>query len=361
MYTKRLNKKLPLFFLSLASSFSLYAQDPAKSPGSNFDLSAWKLQTLNEKDNSFLEIKDSNELKEHESDFFYTDSTDGAMVFKCPSNGGTTSAGTKYPRVELRQMREGANWSLSDSNEHYLTAQCKVMEVAQVKPKTIIGQIHGSESNSEMLKIRWTGYKTGECFVEARFQTNDDEGSEYGVKLTEGLSLGDLIQYSVTMKEGTVSVTVNDKTASQTYTSQFYGTTDKYYFKAGNYIQWNNEIVDAPPTVNGVNKFLKLSLRKEIQTDVFNNKIVTANRFNIFPNPVIDFVYLHWNSRIESNIIVKIFDSSACIRKELAVRKGQLQNEGNLKIGLDKLSPGLYFIQLSSERYIETKKLLIIK
>lgn len=263
-----------------------------KPPGENFDLSAWKLQTLNETDSSYLQIDDTDELNVHSSKFFYTDSTDGSMVFRCTSNGGTTSSGTKYPRVELRQMRDGANWSLSNKDEHYLNAECKVMKVAEIKPKTIIGQIHGSESNSEMLKIRWTGYEVGKCYVEARFQKNDNEGSEYGVKLAEGLSLGDLIEYSVTMKEGTVSVTVNGKTASQTYTSEYYGTTDKYYFKAGNYIQWNDDIVNAPPSVSGVNKFYQLSVGVEINSDTNDYEILTRNRFKLYPNPTKGLVNL---------------------------------------------------------------------
>ena len=55
----------------------------------------------------------------------------------------------------------------------FLTAQCKVIVVATAKPQSIIGQIHGSETNSELLKIRWTGYLAGKCYVEARYQTND--------------------------------------------------------------------------------------------------------------------------------------------------------------------------------------------
>jgi hypothetical protein len=231
------------------------------NPGENFDLSAWKLQTINEVDNSFLEIKGSENLKIYSSSFFYTNQQDEAMVFKVPSNGGTTSAHASYPRVELRQLTDGANWKISDQNEHYLTARCKVINVAEVKPKTIIGQIHGHENNSELLKLRWTGYKPGECFIEARFQTNDSVGSEYGIKLAENLSLGDMVDYTITMKEGTINVTVNGNSGSQTYTHEFYGTTDEYYFKAGNYIQWNDDIVSAPPVIYGITKFYHLSLK----------------------------------------------------------------------------------------------------
>jgi hypothetical protein len=140
-------------------------------PGANFDLNAWKLQTL-DADLKFIE-KTPFELEAgYTSTFFYTDSTDGSMVFNVPSNGSSTANST-YPRVELRQVLGGANWHLTDQTEHYLTSECKVMAVAQPKPGIIIGQIHGYEDESELLKLRWTGYKPGQCYIEARFELND--------------------------------------------------------------------------------------------------------------------------------------------------------------------------------------------
>jgi Alginate lyase len=49
--------------------------------------------------------------------------------------------------------------------------------------------------------------------------------------------LGSLVNYELRMKGGTLTVTVNGKAGSETYTTQYYGTTDGYYFKAGNYLQ----------------------------------------------------------------------------------------------------------------------------
>ena len=118
--------------------------NPHIPPGLNFDLSVWKLQSLNQ-NLAFTEINSAQLQAGHTSSFFYTDTTDGSMVFKVPSNGGTTS-GSSYPRVELCQMTDGANWALTDSNEHYLAAKCKITVVAEAKPQIIIGQIHGSEN-----------------------------------------------------------------------------------------------------------------------------------------------------------------------------------------------------------------------
>lgn len=351
-------KKLQLFVYLLAY-LSSNAQDPTKPPGKNFDLSAWKLQTLSETDQSFLEITNSSQLEVYTSYFFYTDSFDGSMVLKCPSNGGTTSAGTKYPRVELRQLGDGANWSLSDRNEHYLAAQCKVLDVAQVKPQTIIGQIHGSEKNSEMLKLRWTGYQPGECFIEARFQTNDNEGSEYGVKLAEGLSLGDMIEYTITMKEGLVNVTINGNSASQKYTSQFYGTSDRYYFKSGNYIQWNDDIVSAPPSVTGITKFYRLSLKKSILTSIPSIASLPST-INIYPNPAIDYIVIETDLFDNENISIRILD----IRGKIISQVHQVSDSfaaRKLRLDINELISGIYYILLSTEKHAETQKLLILR
>jgi len=232
-------------------------------PSSYFDLSAWKLQTL-DASNAFTEIMSAQLVAGFNSDLFYTNPPDNSMVFKVPSNGATTS-GSTYPRTELRQMSGGANWELFDPTEHYLIAQCKVITVASAKPQTIIGQIHGSDDESELLKLRWTGYLPGQCFIEALYQANDAIRTEYKVKLAEGLSLGSLITYVISMKNGTITTTVNGNSASQTYTTNFYGTTDRYYFKAGNYLSYNG--ID--PIIIGQNQFYKLSLSRQNQTITF--------------------------------------------------------------------------------------------
>ncbi len=253
-----------LVHINIATCQTLTGSNPLP-PGANFDLNAWKLQTL-DADLKFIE-KTPFELETgYTSPFFYSDSTDGSMVFRVPSNGSST-ANSSYPRVELRQVLDGANWSLSDQTEHYLTAEYKVISVAQPKPGIIIGQIHGYEDESELLKLRWTGYKPGQCYIEARFELNDATRAEYGVTLATGLSLGDLVSYTITMKAGKITIWLNGVSATQTYTTAYFGTTDTYYFKAGAYLQYNG----SNPVYYGKTQFYKLSLAKQPQTISFNS------------------------------------------------------------------------------------------
>ena len=248
-----INMRLSLLFM-LFASIAFAQLKPTLPPSSNFDLSAWKLQTL-DSNNKFTEALPAQLSKGYQSQYFYTDAADGSMVLKTPANGEATSSAT-HPRVELRQISNGANWKLFDTVLHSLTAQCKVMKTAPDTPKIVIGQIHGSEKVSQLLKLTWVGNKSGKCFVQANFKNNNAVKKDYTLKVVENLSLGDEVHYNIIMKNGTITVTVNGKSCSHTYTEEYFGTADKYYFKAGNYLQFRG--VDAD--VYGLVKFYKLKI-----------------------------------------------------------------------------------------------------
>ena len=351
-------KKQFLILSILLLSIKLIALNPLLPPGSNFDLSAWKLQTLDQ-NLLFTEISASSLGTGYTSSLFYTDSTDGSIVFKVPSNGTPTS-GSTYPRVELRQMTNGANWVLNDPTLHYMTAQCKVLAVAQAKPQTIIGQIHGSSTinPSEMIKLRWNGYLPKQCYVEARFKTNDATFTEYGVTLATGLSLGDLITYTITMQNGTINCTVNGTTGSQTYTPDVWTLTDAYYFKAGNYLQYNPNSVSPPdPTVYyGQNQFYKLSLIN-VATDV--PSVSELYKFNIYPNPVKDKFYLSYNYLTTSNVNVDILDISGRTLKSITNPQTQFSENHDISIDVSNMKDGIYFARIKADNLSKTIRFII--
>ncbi len=338
-----------LIMIVLQFSIKLVAINQLLPPGSNFDLSAWKLQTLDQ-NLLFTEIAASSLVSGYTSDFFYTNSSDGSIVFNVPSNGTPTS-GSTYPRVELRQMTSGANWKMTDATEHYLTAQCKIVAVAAAKPQTIIGQIHGSETNSELLKIRWTGYLPNLCKIEARYELNDATQAEYGVTLASGLSLGDLIEYTITMKNGTITCTVNGVSASQTYTTAFFGTTDAYYFKAGNYLQYNPQTVPDPTVIYGQNQFYKLSLNKLTTVD---QTISESNEVSIYPNPAKDKIKINDTSSINSNINLQIYDWNGRLVKSMNCVDNQ-------SLDVSDLAKGIYLAKIINNTSSNTAKFVISK
>src|SRR5271169_4837623 len=80
----------------VAISFPALSLDPKLPPGKNFNLSPFKLQTLNQ-NLAFFEMASDSLMNGYTNKYFYTDTSDGSMVFFTPSNGGTTS-GSSYPR-----------------------------------------------------------------------------------------------------------------------------------------------------------------------------------------------------------------------------------------------------------------------
>jgi len=342
--------------LLVVFSIQVSALNPTLPPSSNFDLSAWKLQTL-DSNLAFNEILVPQLTNGYISDYFYTNSSDGSLVFRVPSNGTPTS-GSTYPRVELRQLTGGSNWVLNDATEHYLTAQCKVIAVVEAKPQTIIGQIHGSNTVSEMLKLRWTGYKSGQCYVEARFKTNDSSMSEYGVTLASGLSLGDLIDYTITMKNGTVTCTVNGASCSQTYTPDIWTLTDAYYFKAGDYLQYNpNSVSPADPTVYfGQNQFYKLSLTR-VFTDALN--VSDIKLFSVSPNPTTDRLKISYELSSNSEVNIAMYNLNAELVKTLIPTQMLSANMYVETYDISSLPIGVYFVKLKTQSTVKVLKVLV--
>jgi len=345
---------LLIFILSIKT----FALNPLLPPSSNFDLSAWKVQTL-DADLHVVNILSPELNNGYSTNYFYTHPTDGSLVFKVPSNGDAITGPTGYPRVELRQMSAGANWKLTDTTEYYLTAQCRVISVATVKPQTIIGQIHGSESESEMIKLRWSGYKPGLCNVEARFEMNDSLRTEYGVVLATGLSLGDIVNYTITMKNGTVTVTVNGNSASQTYTPIFFGTTDTYYFKAGNYFSYNNLAVNDPTIYIGQTQFYKISLLK-LTSGISEFPSIT-NQMRIYPNPVKSNLNIRLNSDPTSYIQFYIYDVSGKKLKTVSNTDYQKSEIQHFSVDISNLKNGVYFVKCITKNASETMKFIVEK
>jgi Alginate lyase/Secretion system C-terminal sorting domain len=314
----------------LINSVSVLAQT---KPSDFLDLANWKLQSI-DNDNTFTtDITPSLLTTGYTSNYFYLNGNKKSVAMICLSNGKTT-ANTKYPRTEFRQVGSNTDWALNDTKLHTLEVSLSVEEVVPEKPQTVIGQVHGGGSNSELLKLRWTGYLPGQCYIEARFQKNDNTFAEYGVKVAEGLSLGDLISYKVTMVNGKIDVNIGTNTATQTYTSEIYGTNDAYYFKAGNYLQFES----TDPAKKGTVFMYSLKLDPSVITEV--ESVSESN--HAFPNPLNGLDLL----QLERNENWKITSMEG---KEL------LKGTGD-KIDFSHLSSGIYLITIGNNSFTRIVK-----
>jgi PKD repeat protein len=247
-HNSRFVRLVPTVALCLAS-VTAWALDPGLPPGSNFDLSHWKLQlptsgggnltctnltSVDEKTPAQLAAGFTN-------DYFYTGS-DGAMVFWAPVNGATTG-GSYNPRSELRELitpsgsgTAGFNWI--PYGTHILDAQCKVLEVSTApgsQKKVIIGQIHGySGAALPTVKLQYNN-GTLEGFIK-KDATNTNNETKF--TFVKNVGLNSNITYQIKVVNGLITITMNGITNSQNiFVTDPQWQNETMYFKAGDYNQ----------------------------------------------------------------------------------------------------------------------------
>jgi hypothetical protein len=244
-------------------SMPAFALDPALPPGSNFDLSHWYLQlpTSDNKLTGRADWKDAASPSQLVAGFtnayFYT-SDDGAMTLWTPDNGAVMT-GAAHPRTELRERlapeNNNLNWSLCGT--HVLTAQCRVLQVSSDARKVCIGQIKepgyltsgtAKAGNEQMIMV-----DLGSRKIYAHVSLDGNRPGNFRPTLISGPSVttNTLINYTMAVSNGVLTITVNDVTHSW---DLFSGTNylglaatnwspasgNTVYFKAGDYNQTAN-------------------------------------------------------------------------------------------------------------------------
>ena len=88
-------------------------------------------------------------------------------------------------------------------------------------------------------------------------------------------------------------------------------------------------------------------------TDVEFSKNDFYNKINIFPNPVFDYLNIEFDSKINPHFSTTILNSLG-----ETIYHNKNSNDGLLKIYVQHLPTGLYFIKLESGKFTETKKII---
>ncbi|MBB2494701.1 polysaccharide lyase family 7 protein [Aquipseudomonas ullengensis] len=206
-------------------------QEPQRdyaAPGSNYDLSHWKL-TL--PDDQASEVRAEKLEAGYASRYFHL-SESGAMVFIAPAGAGTTK-NSDYPRSELREVLDPAddnrNWS--GSGFHQLKASCRVMQAPSTE-KIIVGQIHGFDARP-LVKLQWQKGKLRALIKQHPKGDNEDLSHTFSVPVNN-----DLFSYSIEVRDGVLSVEANGERFSHDFYAADPAWRDvAFYFKAGAYVQ----------------------------------------------------------------------------------------------------------------------------
>jgi hypothetical protein len=91
-----------------------------------------------------------------------------------------------------------------------------------------------------------------------------------------------------------------------------------------------------------------------------NNRNLKYSLEQNYPNPFNITTTINYHLANNSNVSLKVFDITG---KEIAVLVNKKQNTGNHKVEWDasQFSSGVYFYKLTTDNYIDTKKMLMIK
>jgi LysM repeat protein len=193
---------------------------PAKLPSDILDLDDWKLTK-----------PDATEVKQPKLDKFKDPKSffvRGASVVFRAHCGGNGTPNSKYPRSELREMKDGgknqAAWS-SKSGTHTMRITQAITATPKKKPHVVAGQIH--DKDDDVVMVRLEGKR---LFVEA-------EGEEIGL-LDPAYRLGTIFTVEVIADRTGITVSyVNGLRASAVELRKRVVTGG--YFKAGCYTQSN--------------------------------------------------------------------------------------------------------------------------
>ncbi|MDA7747019.1 polysaccharide lyase family 7 protein [Psychromonas sp.] len=250
------------------------------APSDNFDLLDWYLSIPVDKGNGTATSISAKNLDGgyENSDYFYTNSDDGGMVFICPIDGAKTSTNTSYTRTELRGMlSRGSSTSASNMDNNWVfssapqSAQDDAAGVDGILEATvavnhvtttgttdqigrvIIGQIHANDDEPLRLYYRLLkGHTKGSLY----FAHEPITGSEKWITLlgsssssasqpSDGIELDEKFYYKITVQGNLLIVTIkrdykDDIVRTVDMSASGFDDEDQYmYFKAGVYNQNN--------------------------------------------------------------------------------------------------------------------------
>ena len=210
------------------------AATPATVPGDLIDLTDWYL-TLPTGRTAHPDTVRPPELQRYNGSWFHLDSLRSGVVFTANA-GGVTTAHSKYPRSELREMTAGKNASWSNtSGTHTMSIRQAVTSLPVAKPEVVTAQIHDGKDDVAQIRLEGT-----------RLLAQYDDGREE-VTLDPQYVLGTPYDVTIVAAGGRVGISYNG-TAKVDIARSGSG----WYFKTGSYIQSNTakgDRADAVATV----------------------------------------------------------------------------------------------------------------
>lgn len=211
----------------------------AELPAQILDLSGWKL-TLPVGAGEPDEIEPPKLLSFVDNKHFFVSKKAGGVVFRAYCDGVTTK-GSRYPRCELREMKEkpgggmiDAAWSTDDRATHSMMATLAITKTPDVKKHVVCAQIHDASDDVMMLRLEGT-----KLFVER----NEFER----IMLNRRYEFGTPVKLKLQAGSGRIKLWYND-----TQMMDWQHSRQGCYFKVGCYTQSNRDKGDTPESYGEV-------------------------------------------------------------------------------------------------------------
>jgi hypothetical protein len=218
----------------------------AQSPATN--LAGWYLTLptpLGGPPGSAQEVKQPALLTFTDSPYFQTvtDVNGTGIQFMAPA-GGARTAGTLYPRSELRELKPNrsdpnalASWSsTSGTSTMTVTGSCEQLPAGTLSD--VIGQVHGP--SSDIIEIVVDGTHTPVGYARIGWRWGPGGGATQPTFLDRNYRLGAEYTFEISASKGVFTISYRAPGASTLETVAT--ATDALtglYFKAGNYTQAN--------------------------------------------------------------------------------------------------------------------------
>jgi hypothetical protein len=188
------------------------------------DYSIWELQLPIGSGTSPTTISSSKLVAGYSDAYFYP-GTDGGQMFMDPPTGVTTSGSTRC-RTEMRESTANggaAAWPSTGTNT--MTVKGKVVKGSSVT----VAQVFDGGGGNTLCELQFNG-KGFSLFYE------ESKGSGSSVGLNAPVALNTKYSFILSLSNGVLNVTINDKQV-YTHTPSPGTRASKFYFKVGNYDQ----------------------------------------------------------------------------------------------------------------------------
>lgn len=212
------------------------------TPSQYFDLSHWKLTLPVDASGGTRGVAaelQPPQLAGYASKWFRMGPGGTTLEFRAPVDGATT-AGSHYPRSELREMldpdNDNRNWHVTGAS--LLEAECAVSKVPSKTGKVVIGQIHGFQARP-LVKLLYhysSGRRTGSVY--ALVHPTPDSSTNIKLPLASGIGLNQSISYDIEADAGVLKLRVNDNGWVRYDIGRQWDSVGMY-FKVGDYVQAN--------------------------------------------------------------------------------------------------------------------------